>query len=190
VIATSCPSALSFNPLPPMPVAWPEQASSRLIPGASFDLVNLSLQLIEVTQYDPRSWAKIGFRRAIHPDAVHLFPGEEVSLKIFRKILDLVTFFSQNERVSGWFSGSNGESIPSQVRIFLESALFEAGLEGVFPLDRGRKSRDDNLNENSFKICLHFLDLGPFLPHKRLLNRAIRYLGEWSQNGCWLVGAL
>jgi hypothetical protein len=56
------------------------------------------------------------------PETPHLFPGEEVFLKIFRKILDLVTFFSQNVSVSGWFQGWNGEAI-----LFSRSSLFWGG---------------------------------------------------------------
>jgi hypothetical protein len=119
------------------------------------------------------------------PDTLHLFPGEEVFLKIFRKILDLVTFFSQNVSVSGWSEGSNGEAILSQVSDFPVVLFSGAVLRGISLLEKVGKHSWDNLNGNSFKICLHFLDLRPFLAHKRLLKRVIRYLGEWSQNGYW-----
>jgi hypothetical protein len=53
-------------------------------------------------------------------------------LKIFRKILELVTFFLQKSSVSGWLRGFSGEQTPSPGSL-IETAAFVMGvLNGVF----------------------------------------------------------
>ncbi len=50
--------------------------------------------------------------------------AKEVFFKIFRKSLDLVTFFSQNVSVSGWLPGLNGEKTPVIERPLTETVFF------------------------------------------------------------------
>jgi hypothetical protein len=57
-----------------------------------------------------RSWAIApGFFVIVFQPALK----NSVFLRIFRKILDLVTFFSQKGSASGWFEGLNGQTILS-----------------------------------------------------------------------------
>ena len=94
-------------------------------------------------------------------------------------MLDFVTIFSQNLSVSGWFAGLNGEWRLTSEPIDRSRFFSESASAGCFSSGKLGTPSDDNSDEDSFKICLHFLDLRVLLAQKRRSIRVVRYLGEW-----------
>jgi hypothetical protein len=139
----------------------------RAIPWGRFFAVSESKYgLRTLVFFDSLRWT------SSHQWELYTSPAEYLLLRIFRKILDLVTFFSQKRVLRGWFQGSSG-SDPSSEKIFLNEGrlLFEAAFGGGVFAQRSLKHGGDNVRANSFKKILHFLDLRSILAHKRLLTR-------------------